>query len=72
MLAQDVYRTVQVFVAVVVLVFLIVTGINRLHRKLYPTAPTGQRFKALPIALIAGVVIVIWALIGLFVLYATN
>lgn len=67
--AQGFYRMVPFLTAVVVLVFLLVTGLNTWHRKRYPISPTGQRFKALPIALIAGGVLVVWAFVGLIVLF---
>lgn len=69
--AQGFYRIVPFLTAVVVLVFLLVTGLNTWHRKRYPNpmSPAGQRFKALPIALIAGGVLVVWAFVGLIVLF---
>jgi predicted Rdx family selenoprotein len=67
--AQGFYRMVPFLTAVVVLVFLLVTGFNIWHRKRSPMSPARQRFKALRIALLAGGVIVIWVFVGLIVLF---
>jgi amino acid transporter len=66
--AQSFYRMVLFLAAVVVLVFLLVTGLNIWHRKRSPMSPARQRFKALPIALIAGGIMVVWVFVGLIVL----
>ena len=68
--AQGLYRMVLVIAAVMALIFLLMTGVNRWHRKRYPLSPAGPRFKALPIALISGGVIVVWAFMGLIVLFS--